>query len=244
MKKKHSKNILSKRTDIKKGNFNIMKIEKGNKKEKNKFAEKQKQKDFLVANILLDCKNLESREKFALIEMAELERTLFTEYLISFKKVLLLQRELFSVSNSCDSINKLDELLQNHLVSVEAGSGIISVSKNIFETEDTGSGEKSGQESSSSTETDRTSLLSHSSSELSVLSVRRPGPRFSTVRRSPSPMRPPDFIARSVACRPPVIPLVTNTAAPPLCETQDVDHEVSFYMENMVSDVLYRIIHL
>ena len=113
MKKKHSKNILSKRTDIKKGNFNIMKIEKGNKKEKNKFAEKQKQKDFQVANILLDCKNLESREKFALIEMAELERTLFTEYLISFKKVLLLQRELFSVSNSCDSINKLDELLQN-----------------------------------------------------------------------------------------------------------------------------------
>ena len=67
MKKKHSKNILSKRADIKKSNFNITKIERDNK-EKEKFVDKQKEKDFQVANILLDCKELESREKLALLE--------------------------------------------------------------------------------------------------------------------------------------------------------------------------------
>lgn len=243
MKKKHSKNILSKRADIKKSNFNITKIERDNK-EKEKFVDKQKEKDFQVANILLDCKDLESREKLALLQMAKLERTLFTEYLISFKKVLLLQRELFAASNASDSINKLDELLLKDSVSVEAGSEIISVSKNPprkIETEDTIETESGGHESSTSSQTDRTSLLSHSSSELSVLSGSRPGARFSTVRRSPSPMRSPEYVARPVACRPPVIPTPSPAGTSYIqkqntfhtCHTEDVDNEVSFYMENL-----------
>ena len=86
MKKTHSKNIKLKVKDIR--NFN--KIERNNKNKK-KFVEKEK--DCQVANLLLSCKNLEDREKLSLVEMAGLERNFFSEHLMVFKQLFLLQRE-------------------------------------------------------------------------------------------------------------------------------------------------------
>ena len=93
----------------------------------------------------------------------------------------------------------------------------------------------------SGSDTDRTSVLSNSSSDLSTLSTRRPPAKLSTVRRSASPMRPPDYVVRPVACTPPVITrtsdIVTSQRTPTALhcqENQENDEEVCFYMENMV----------
>ena len=128
LKKSHSKNIKLKEKDIR--NFN--KIERNNKNKK-KFLEKEK--EFQVGNLLLNCKNLEDREKLSLVEMAGLERKLFCHYLLGLKQILLLQRELFSTSSIHGSIERLDQLLENDTIAIDAVSGVLSVSRNKSTTE-------------------------------------------------------------------------------------------------------------
>ena len=243
MKKKHSKNIRLKEKDIR--NFN--KIERNNKNKK-KLVEKEK--DFQVAKLLLNCKDLEDREKLSLLEMAGLERNLFVEYLLGLKQILLLQRELFSTPSSIScSIQRLDQLLQTDTIAVDAVSGVLSVSRNKSTTE-TEAGNEGTQspsiflekhcESEWGESSDRTSAMSQSSSESSAaVSLRKSGSnRFSTVRRrSASPVRGPDYVARSVPCTPPVIRPGRpggNIERGFHSEDYDDDCEVSFYMENMV----------
>jgi len=249
LKKTHSKNIKLREKDIR--NFN--KIERNNKNKK-KFVGKEK--DFHVANLLLNCKNLEDREKLGLVEMAGLERNLFSEYLLGFKQILLLQRELFSTPStiSC-SVKKLDQLLQSDTIAIDAVSGVLSVSRNKSTTEN--EAENKGTQSPSafaenlsesewSQSSDRTSTstsaMFESSSESLKVSLRKSDGRFSTVRRrSASPVRGPDYVARSVPCSPPVIQPGEgftrkshrgNTKSSQ-SEDYDDDYEVSFYMNNM-----------
>ena len=207
-----------------------MKIGNGNKNKK--FAEKQKEKDFKMAKILLDCKHLEEEEKSVVIEMAKLERNLLTEYLMSFKQILLLQRELFSAGNVGQSIRRLDQLLLHDRISVDAVSGVISVSQNTNtnEIDDT----NSMHISCGSSATDGVSVTSQTSSVRSSLSMEK---RFSTVRRSPSPIRPADYVPRPVACKPPVIKTseIIVPKAPSVQQYEDLDDEVSFYMTHKVA---------
>ena len=244
LKNKHSKKIKYIKLNIKKNNFSIARKEKDNKNKKK--LEVEKEKDFQIANVLRDCKNLESKEKLAVLEYAGLERKLLSEYLMNFKQIFLLHRELFSSADVCDNINKLDQILQNDLISIDAVSGILSVSKDVKmnEKEETNSPpvmRPQYLDSWSGSDTDRTSVLSNSSSDLSTLSTRRPPAKLSTVRRSASPMRPPDYVVRPVACTPPVITrtsdIVTSQRTPTALhcqENQENDEEVCFYMENMV----------
>jgi len=246
LKKNHSKNMKLKEKDIR--NFN--KIEKSNKN-KRKFAEKEK--DFQVANLLLDCKNLEDRAKFSLVEIAGLERNLFSEYLLSLKQIFLLQRELFSTARISCSITRLDQILQNDRISVDAVSGVLSVSRNKSTTENEAGRDGTKSPAASTVEkpsecewsqgSDRTSVMSESSSESLTVSLRKSGGRFSTVRRrSASPLRGQDYVAKPVPCSPPVIqpsdPLTSNIRWGNLkscsqTEDFDDDYEVSFYMNNM-----------
>ena len=250
MKKTHSKNIKLKVKDIR--NFN--KIERNNKNKK-KFEEKEK--DCQVANLLLNCKNLEDREKLSLVEMAGLERNFFSEHLMVFKQLFLLQRELFSRQTISCSIQGLDQLLQNDTIALDAVSGVLSVSRNKSTTEnqvgneDTKSPESFAEKvsvsewSQSSDRTSAMSALSESSSD--SVSLRKSGPRFSTVRRSASPMRGRDFTARPVPCKPPVIQPGQGFPSSPghreniksCSQTEDYedDYEVSFYMNNMVRTI-------
>ena len=216
----------------------------------------EKEKEFQAANLLLNCKNLEDREKLSLVEMAGLERNLFSEYLLGFKQILLLQRELFSTPStiSC-SIKKVDQLLQSDTIAIDAVSGVLSVSRNKSTTENE-AGNKGTQspsafaenlsESKWSQSSDRTSTsaMSESSSESLMVSLRKSDGRFSTVRRrSASPMRGPDYVARSVPCSPPVIQpgkgFTSNSqrgiTKSSQSEDYDDDYEVSFYMNNMVT---------
>ena len=241
MKKTHSKNIKLKVKDIR--NFN--KIERNNKNKK-KFEEKEK--DCQVANLLLNCKNLEDREKLSLVEMAGLERNFFSEHLMVFKQLFLLQRELFSTQTISCSIQGLDQLLQNDTIALDAVSGVLSVSRNKSTTvnevrnEDMKSPPASVEKlsvSEWSQSSERTSAMSESSSE--SVSLRKSGQRFSTVRRSASPMRCRDYVARPVACTPPVIQpgqgwTSSNNARRTCSQSEDFedDFEVSFYMNNMV----------
>lgn len=233
-------------------NFN--KIERSNKN-KRKFAEKDK--DLQVANLLLDCKNLEDRAKFSLVEIAGLERNLFNEYLLSLKQIFLLQRELFSTARVSCSITRLDQILQNDRISVDAASGVISVSRNKSTTENEAGSDGTKSPAASTVErpsecewsqgSDRTSVMSECSSDSLTVSLRKSGGRFSTVRRrSASPQRGQDYVARPVPCSPPVIqpsdPRTKNSRGGNLkscsqTEDFDDDYEVSFYMNNMVKKI-------
>merc|ERR1711953_871428 len=249
--KKHSKNIKLKEKDIR--NFN--KIERNNK---NKKKLEEIEKDCQVANLLLNCKNLEDREKLSLVELAGIERIMFNEYLMVFKQFLLLQRELFSTQKINCSIQSLDQLLQNDTIALDAVSGVLSVSRNKSTTENEvvnqGTNSPAGfreklSVSEWSANSDRTSAMSESSAE-SVeseenVSLRKSGQRFSTVRRSASPMRVRDSVTRPVPCKPPVIlpgQGLTSTSGRrenikncSQSEDYEDDFEVSFYMNNMAA---------
>ena len=148
----------------------------------------------------------------------------------------------------------MDQLLQNDTIAIDAVSGVLSVSRNKSTTENEAENEGTKSpssfveklsESEWSQSSERTSAMSESSSESTTVSLRQSAGRFSTVRRrSASPMRGPDYVARPVPCRPPVIqPAVGRTGnsrggnikSSSLSEDYDDDCEVSFYMNNMVS---------
>ena len=151
----------------------------------------------------------------------------------------------------------MDQLLQNDTIALDAVSGVLSVSRNKSTTEnqvgneDTKSPEYFAEKvsvsewSQSSDRTSAMSALSESSSD--SVSLRKSGPRFSTVRRSASPMRGRDFTARPVPCKPPVIQPGQGFPSSPgrreniksCSQTEDYedDYEVSFYMNNMVRTI-------
>jgi len=251
---------------------------KENKKLSKKYLERTLQQENEITKVLINCKSSEENLKTNVMNLTKMERHLYLELLMSLKGILLMQKELFNQNNFDQEIQKLNSILEVTDDQIDFDNGNIVICKSSSNTLNHGSEimeplsvepNNLSNEEHMPNERFSTSTISYDGSDSGIYSEKNfnelndklihqtESPRFSTIRRSPSPYRSRNSlnVSKPVFCKPPVIEAKTefkksseqfmkesnsikrNTVKATSRKYEDEDDEVSFYMMNTMVGV-------